>query len=97
MEKGKVKMLEYVDPDENKSTHSLDSEFEGLDVLIMQMNGLKKVIATANEKIRRSTREKNSVSRFGEDEYMAYHYAFMMKMTIVRETKKFFGDTKDPH
>ena len=96
MEKGKVKMLEYVDPDENKSTHSLDSEFEGLDVLIMQMNGLKKVIATANEKIRRSTREKNSVSRFGYDDYIAYHYSFMMKVATVRELENVSEAAKDP-
>ena len=95
--KGKAKMPEYEDDHfDNESTHSLDSEFEGLDVLIMQMNGLKKVIATANEKIRRSTREKNSVSRFGYDDYIAYHYSFMMKVATVRELENVSEAAKDP-
>ena len=74
-------------------THSLDSEFEGLDI---QTNGVKKALESANEKLRRSTREKNPVSRFGYDEYMAYHYAFMMKVAIVREPETFSEAAKDP-
>ena len=39
MDKGKDKMPKYEDPDGTKSNHSLDSEFEGLDALIIRMNG----------------------------------------------------------
>ena len=78
-------MLEYEDPDDNELSHSLDSGFEHLDASIMQMNGAKKAIATANEKLRCSTRERNLVSRFGYDDYMTYHYAFMMKVEKIRE------------
>ena len=38
---------------------------------------------SANEKLRRSTREKNPVSRFGYNDYMAYHYVFFMKVATV--------------
>ena len=67
-------MLEYEDDhfDDNESTHSLDSEFDGFDVPI----GVKKSLTSANEKLCRSTREKNPVSRFGYNDYMAYHFAF---------------------
>ena len=71
--------------DGNKSTHSLDSEVGAFDVPIMRKPRLKKAISTANEKLCRSTREKNSVSQFGYNNYMAYHYVFMMKVTTVRE------------
>ena len=57
---------------------------------------VKKAIAIVNEKFRRSTREKNPASRFGCDDYMAYHYAFMMKVEIVREPGNFSEATKDP-
>ena len=50
--KGKAKMLEYEDQVDNKSLHSLDIEFEGLDTL---MRTTKKAIDPANEKLRRST------------------------------------------
>ena len=73
--------------DGNKSTHSLDSEFGAFDVPIMRKPRLKKAISTANEKLCRSTREKNSVSQFGYNNYMAYHYAFMMKVAVDREFK----------
>ena len=49
-----------------------------------------------NEKLRRSTRDKNLVSRFGYNEYIAYHYAFMMKVATVRELETFSEATKDP-
>ena len=63
-------MAEYEDDrfDDDASTHSLDSELSDFDVPI----GAKKALISANEKLRRSTREKNPVSRFGYNDYMAY-------------------------
>ena len=80
MDKGKVKMSEYEDDhfDDNESTHSLDSEYNGFDVPI----GAKKALISTNEKLRRSTREKNPVSRFGYNDYMVYHYAFMVRIKL---------------
>ena len=87
MDKGKAKMPKYEDDhfEGNESTHSLDSEFSGFDLPI----GVKKALTSANQKLRRSTREKNPVSRFGYHDYMAYHYAFMMKVATVRESETF--------
>ena len=94
MDKGKAKMSEYEDDhfDDSESTHSLDIEFGGLDVPI----GAKKVLISANEKPRRFTHEKNPVSRFGYNDYMAYHYAFMMKVATIREPETFSEVAKDP-
>ena len=55
------KMPDYEDQLDNESIHSLDIEFEGLDTL-MQTNGAKNTKDTANENLRRSTREKNLVT-----------------------------------
>ena len=49
-------MPEYENQVDNESRHSLDIEFECLDT-VMQTNGAKKVIETANEKLRCSTRK----------------------------------------
>ena len=78
-------MPEYEDDhfDDNESTHSLDNEFGGFDEPIIRSPGVKKVLTSANEKLRRSTREKNPVSRFGYNDYMAYHYIFMMKVATI--------------
>ena len=83
LDKGKAKMSEYEDTN-NTSTHSLDSESEGLDISNTQTARAQKALETANEKPHRSSREKNPVNRFGYNDYMAYHYAYMMKATSVR-------------
>ena len=41
-------------------------------------------------------REKNPVSRFGYNDYMAYHYGFFMKVAVVCELESFFEAAKDP-
>ena len=50
----------------------------------------------ADENLHRSIREKNLVSLFGYNDYMAYHYAFMMKVAVVREPESFTEAAKDP-
>ena len=95
---GKAKMQEYEDPNENESSHSLDSELKGLDALIIWTNGVNKAIAATNVKLYRSTLERNSINRFGyrNDDYMAYHYALMMKVARVWELEIFSEAAKDP-
>ena len=75
MDKGKAKMPKYEDDrfDDNELTHSLDSEFGGFNVSIR----VKKALTSANKKLCCSILEKNPVSRFGYNDYMAYYYAFM--------------------
>ena len=67
MDKGNAKMPEYEDDhfDGNALTHSLDSQIGGFDVPI----GFKKALTSTNEKLHRSTREKNPVSQFGYNDY----------------------------
>ena len=91
IDQGKAKMPEYGDDefDDNKSTHSLDSEFCGFNVPIIRSPIVKKALTSANEKLCLSTHEKNLVSQFGYNDYMAYHYAFMMKVATVREPENF--------
>mgnify|MGYP002776103917 CR=1 FL=1 len=96
LDKGKAKMSEYEDPNNKALTHSLDNEFKGLDIPIIQTAGAKKSLESANEKLRRSSHEKNPVSCFGYNDYMAYHYAFMMKVTSVREPETLSEAVKDP-
>ena len=96
LDKGKAKMLGYEDAVDNESTHSLDSEVEGFDTPTIRRNGAKKAIIAANEKLRRSTREKNPIRRFGYNDYMAYHYAFMMKVATDREPENFAEAVNNP-
>ena len=63
---------------------------------IIRSPGVKRALTSANEKLCCSTREKNQVSRFGYNDYMAYHYAFMMKVATVHEPEIFSEAAKDP-
>ena len=82
--KGKQKMPEYEMLDEeSKNVEDADSDVsmdEELGVLALKTPGVKKAMKEAIQKLRRSTREKKSVERFGYDTYMAMHYADMSKM-----------------
>ena len=89
-------MSEYEDTNDNASTQSLDNESEGLDISIIQTVGAQKAVEAANENPRRSSREKNPVSRFGYNDYMAYHYAYMMKVNSVRGPETFSEAAKNP-
>ena len=79
-------MPKYEDEDGNDSTHSLESEYGGLDVPIMRTPGAPC----------RSTREKNVVAWFSYNDYIAYHYAFMMKVVTIQEPETFSEAAKDP-
>ena len=79
----------------NESTHSLDSEFAAFDVPLMMTRGVQKAIATANKNLCRSTGEKNPIRRFRYNDYMAYYYAFMMKVATIREPESFSEAAKD--
>ena len=87
LDKGKAKMQEY------EHHFDLDDEFESLDIL---SDGVKQPLDSANDKLHRSTCEKNPVSRYGYDEYMTYHYAFMMNVASVREPETLSEAVKDP-
>ena len=48
------------------------------------------------EGLRCLTREKNPITRFYYNEYMAHHYAFMMKVVVEQEPKKFTKAAREP-
>ena len=89
-------MPEFKDSDGNESAHSHDNEYGGLHVPIIRTVVAKKAITKTSEQLCCSTREKNVVSRFVYNDYVAYHYAFMMKVAIVREPENFSEAVKDP-
>ena len=98
MDKGKANMPKYEDDpsDDNESTQSLDIKLGAFDVPLMRTHGVQKAIATTNEKLHRTTCEKNPVTWFGYADYMAYHYAFMMKVATNRELESFAEVAKNP-
>ena len=63
---------------------------------IMRSPGAKKEFTKTSEQPHRSTCEKNVVKRFGYNDYMAYHYAFMVKVATVGEPEIFYEAPKDP-
>ena len=69
------------------SARSLDIEFG---VPIVRTPGVKK------EHVSLSSRQKNLVTWFGYDEYMAHHYAFMMMVAFKQEPKSFTETAHDP-
>ena len=70
----------------NVSAPSLDSEFG---VPIMRTPGVKKALTSTNEKLR------CSVTRFAYNEFMAHHYAFVMKEAAEQEPKSFTEAARD--
>ena len=62
----------------------------------MRIPGVKKALASTNEKLRHSNREKNLITRFDYNEYMAHYYAFMMKVATKQEPESFTEATRDP-
>ena len=71
----------------------LDDEFGSLDILT---DSMKQPMESANDKPRRSTREKNPANRYGDNEYLAYHYTFMMKVASLWEPETLSEAVKDP-
>lgn len=57
---------------------------------------VKKSLALINEKLHHSTREENVVARFGYNDYIAYHYAFVMKLATIQESENFAEAAQDP-
>ena len=55
----------------------------------------KKGPTSGNNKLRRSTRQKNPLKRYGYNEYMTHHYAYMTKVAEVREPESYAEAAKD--
>ena len=89
-------MPEYEDSDEIESEHSPDNEYGGLDVPIMRKPRAEKAHTKTSEPSYHSMWEKNVVNWFGYNDYMEYHYAFIMKMATSRKPKMFSKAANDP-
>ena len=61
----------------------------------MKSASTEKASTSANERLLRSTRQKNPVVRFGYNEYMAHHYAYMTHVAKVREPESYTKAMKD--
>ena len=94
-EKGKKKMLEYDTNRGELDRRESDSKKSNDGPLRVKSASAKKASTLANEKLRRSTRQKNLVVRFGYNEYMAHHYAYMMCVVEVREPESYVEAAKD--
>ena len=78
-EKGKTKVSDY-GTDRNESDR-LESGSEENDDGSSRAKSVsaEKASTSANEQLRRSIIQKNPVMRFGYNEYMAHHYAYMTR------------------
>ena len=87
--KGKMPEQEAKDTtsceDSDHSPRSVDSKYE-----------MKKATEVTKAKLRQSNRQKNPIVRFGYNEYMAHHYAFMMKVAADQEPETYKEAAQDP-
>ena len=72
-----------------------DSEEHGDRTSIEKSTSTEKASTSANDRLRRSTRQKNPVVWFGYNEYMTHHYAYMTRVAEVREPESYADATKD--
>ena len=54
-----------------------------------------RAVKSANQRLHRSTRHKNLVVRYGYNNYMAHHYAYMAKVAEVRKPESYAEVAKD--
>ena len=82
------------DKDESDRSES-DSEGIGDGSSKVKSVSFEKASTSANERLRRSTRQKNPVVQFGYNEYIAHHYAYMTRVAEVREPESYAEAAKD--
>ena len=61
----------------------------------MKSGSAKRALQSTNQKLRRSTCQKNHVKWYGYNEYMAHHYAYMTKVVEVRDPESYAKAGKD--
>ena len=94
-EKGKKKVSDS-STDRNESDRcEFESEGTGDRSSKVKSASTEKASTTANERLRRSSRQKNPVVRFGYNEYTAHHYAYMTRVVEVREPESYAEAAKD--
>ena len=94
-EKGKQKVSDSGTDRNVSDRHESDSEGADDGSSKVKSVSTEKASTSANERLRRSTRQKNPVVRFGYNEYMAHHYAYMTPVAEVREPESYVEAAKD--
>ena len=94
-EKGKNKVPDY-DTD-RKESYRRESDFEESDdgSSRAKSTSAEKASTSANEQLHQTTRQKNPVVRFGYNEYMMHHFAYMTCVAEVREPECYAKAAKD--
>ena len=61
----------------------------------LRSDSAKMAMKSATKKLRRSASHKNPLIRYGYNEYVAHHYAYMMKVVLVCEPECFAEASQD--
>jgi hypothetical protein len=88
-EKGKRKVSDSDTQRDESHRRESDSEAQGAGTSGEKSVLVEKISTSGNERLRRSTRTKKPVERFGYNEYMAHHYAYMTRVVEVREPESY--------
>ena len=94
-EKGKKKMPEFETGHDESDRCASDSGKQKGGSSTKKTETAKKGLKPGNGELRRSTRQKDPVMRYGYNEYMAHHYAYMTKVAEVREPESYAETAKD--
>ena len=94
-EKGKKKMPEFETGHDESDRCASDSGKEEGGSSATKNEPAKKGLKSGNGELRRSSRQKNPVKRYGNNEYMAYHYAYMTKVAEMQEPESYAEAAKD--
>ena len=94
-EKGKKKVSDSDTKRNESDRRESDSEASRDESSGEKSASAEKTSTSGNERLRRSTRPKNPVVRFGYNEYMAHHYAYMTRVAEVREPESYAEAAND--
>ena len=94
-EKGKRKVSDYGTDRNESDRRESDSEGTGDGPSKPEPASTEKASTSANERLCRSTCQKNPVVRFGYNEYMAHHYAYITPVAEVCEPESYAEAAKN--
>ena len=94
-EKGKKRVSDSGTERNESDRRESDSKENGDGTSNLKSVSTENTSTSANERLRRSTRQKNPAVRFGYNEYMAHHYAYMTLVAEVREPESYAEAAKD--
>ena len=96
-EKGKKKMSEYDTGQAESNQSGSESGKNGVESPRKRSKSVEKATKSTNLEFLRFTRQKNHVKRYGYNQYMVHHYAYMVKVATMPEPESYVEATKDPN